>query len=802
MEADEAQVAEAYQQLVQTARGEKMRAILEMHRERKRRQEEEQRSRSQSLLEQLRQGRCEQLEYGECVPALATAVRNLLSEGREPEVDGLLMQLAVALQHQSGPVRANAGLALAVIAEQLAATGQWQRLARLRPALEQALRQPGLDEQATRQILQALGSLAGHRLATERYGQAHEMVQWFQTLAEPPDATESDPKVRAAALEVLRRIASQPVLEQLLTTYLDSATHRDEAGRILASLGTPSAQFQLQHLMSTDNRQTRRRLLDLLRRTGQPAVTLLLEQLQKDSPWYVIRNVVRLLGEIGTPQHFAAVRPFLSHPDLRVQREVINTGLRIGGEETRDFLLQALQTVADPLTTKVVHHVATVHDERFVRPLTDMLEGNRPFRGKHRDDLQLAICHTLGAIGSKRATAALGRVAQSRNLLGLGGYAEPVRQAAARALLQIRDSAGEPGAAATARVEEEREGEEQGAAVQAEAAIPDTPAGEEETVFTLAATGQPEAAKQRLVEMVTAAARAGDFRTAERLRDRIYEIDGLALAEIIRAGEIIDQEKRGAIREEDLEIWSQLTDTLSSEEFQTIYHEFEERHYRPEEIIVSQGDRNEELFFINRGSVKVSHLVGARELFITSLNRGQIAGENFFTPSLWTVSLTSLTPVTLYVLQQSALTAWQERFPGLRTKLHQFYAATNTVPAMLGRKGLERRRDQRFTLARKIQVQPISSQDAPLGRGFRAETADISLGGMAFLIRISRQENARLLLGRRMQVILPVAGPAEYLYLKGLVTGVQPFHILQNDFSVHFRLDRPLYEQELQTILG
>ena len=234
----------------------------------------------------------------------------------------------------------------------------------------------------------------------------------------------------------------------------------------------------------------------------------------------------------------------------------------------------------------------------------------------------------------------------------------------------------------------------------------------------------------------------------------------MALGEIIRSGEIIEQEKKGAIKGEDLEIWADLTDQLSSQEFQTIYHEFSERRYKPEETLVTQGDKNDALFFISQGSIKVSHTLGSRELFITSLNRGQIAGENFFTPSFWTVTLTSLTPSRVHILQQAALNRWQEKFPGLRAKLHEYYRAGNTIRSMLEKKGLERRKDQRFTLARKIQVQPINNLDSPIGRGFRAETADISLGGMAFLIRISRQENARLLLGRRMQVVLPVGGKA------------------------------------------
>ena len=302
--------------------------------------------------------------------------------------------------------------------------------------------------------------------------------------------------------------------------------------------------------------------------------------------------------------------------------------------------------------------------------------------------------------------------------------------------------------------------------------------------------------------MITTTARAGDFQAAERLRERIYEIDSLALGEIIRSGEIIEQEKKGAINEDDLEVWAALTDRLSSEEFSTMYHEFTERRYKPEETLVNQGDKNDTLFFIAQGSVKVSHKVGPREIFITSLNRGQIAGENFFAPSFWTVSLTSLTPSKVYILQQTALNGWQEKFPGLRAKLHEFYTACNTVQSTLKKKGLDRRKNQRFKVSRKIQVQPISNLDSPIGRGFRAEIIDIAVGGLAFLVRISRQENVRLLLGRRLQVVLPIGGENKFLSLKGLVVSIQPFHILENDFSIHFKFDHPLELQVLQTILG
>ena len=795
---------EAYNRLMSTVRGEKMRTIIEMHREQKRRREEQRQETIRSATDAILQGRIEELEKIAVVRELPETIRNLLNEGQENTADSLLMQLAVGLQHKNPVVRGNAIRTLAVIAEQLAATGQWQRLARLLPALERGLQMPETSADAIGQTMQAIGSLAGYHLGREEYAQAHDLVHLLQTIAaRTPSDADHGPRVQEAIADILRQIGTLPVLEHLLDRYLHSDAHREMAGKLLAGLGKPSAQFQLQQLMNNESSFERRRLLELIRLTGNPALSILREQLHHDAPWYVIRNIIRLLGEMGNPELFPQVRSFLHYPDARVQREVINSAMLIGGEDTLDFLLQALQTAPDSLKIKVVNHAASHHDERFVRPLTDLLESTKPFQGKNKVDLQLAICKTLTAIGSKRATPALARVAESKNILGLGGYPDEVRQAAALALNQIKGeggSAAEPlPSAGTVEPAPMDETEKVTAAVWA--MLPET-GREEEAIFALAAQGQQVQAKQRLVELIAVMARAGNFREAERLRERIYEIDPMALAEIIRTGEVIEQEKKGAIREEDLSIWARLTDRLSSEEFQTIYHEFNERRYKPEETIVSQGDKNDELFFINQGSVKVSHMTGARELFITTLNRGQIAGENFFTPSFWTVSLTSLTPSRIYVLQQSALQTWQERFPGLRAKLYDFYTASNDIHAMLDRKGLERRRDQRFKLARKIQVQPINNVNAPIGRGFRAETADVSVGGLAFLIRISKQENARLLLGRRMQVVLPVAGPEPYLYLRGLVIGIQPFHILENDFSVHFRFDQPMEAAELQTILG
>ncbi|MDY0390652.1 MAG: HEAT repeat domain-containing protein, partial [Desulfobulbus oligotrophicus] len=794
------EVEKTFQKLQQTARKEKMRSLVALYQAKKKATEEKRQTTVQTGLHSLLQGDLRALNKKALLEALPTIIHDLLNSNEEKKADDLLMQLAIGTQNPEPSISRNAFTALAAVSEQFVNMGQWERLKRLLPALQRGLQTGGISEQAAEQVTVAIGALTKQYLTEKRYTQAAETAQILRSLT-AHTATDDpvDPSVRQHAAAALKKLSTVPTLEHLLELYLHSETHQEAAARLLGELGTESAEYQLQQLMDSDSRFERKRLLSLIKQTGNPALSILLEQLQKDPPWFVVRNIIRLLGDIGTPELFTTIQPFIHHSDVRVQEEVLNASVKIGNEDLKDFLLQTLQTADNTLKPKVVQLIATHHDERFVRPLTELLESTKSFAGKGEHDLQLAICRTLGNIGSRRAGASLTRVAESKTMLGIAGYSDEVRQAAVTALKQIRKATEQRSLEESAAIDR---GPSKETTPPSSLPAAETVAEQEAAIFQLADEGKRESAIQQLVDLISATAQAGDFKTAERLRERIYEIDGMALGPIIRTGELIEQAKMGTIKEEDKEIWATLRKHLTAQEFQTIYHELNEQQYKPEDTIVSQGDKNDALFFITQGSVKVSHRVGTRELFITTLNRGEMVGENFFTPSVWTATLTSLTPSRVHVLPQAALAAWQEQFPGLRGKLHTYYLANNTIRTTLEKKGLERRTDHRYSLSRKIQVQPINNLEKPIGRGFRAETIDISLGGLAFLIRISRQENARLLLGRKMQIVLPVGGKIQFMHLKGLVIGIQPFQVLENDFSVHFKFDQPLASQALQNILG
>jgi len=321
----------------------------------------------------------------------------------------------------------------------------------------------------------------------------------------------------------------------------------------------------------------------------------------------------------------------------------------------------------------------------------------------------------------------------------------------------------------------------------------------EEQIFQLAAKGNADAAKKQLFELVVACAKKKDFYNAERLRERIYEIDPMALMEIIQSGEVIEQEKKGAISKDHVQIWTNLQSVLSSEEFNALYHEMEERTYKPEEAIVVQGAKNDELFFINHGSVRVTYTGGEKELFFKNMGKGEIVGENFFNASVWTVSLTAQQQTSISVLKHESLALLEERLPGIESKLIDYYNHSSDIYAEMKKKGMDRRVHERYRKECKILLQIVDDKESILST-FKGDMTDISLGGLSFYVRITNKDNIRLLLGRHLKVIIPVTNFPDAV-LRGVVIGVQVCDLVLSDYSVHVKFNAEMERNQLKSLL-
>ncbi|BCO08198.1 hypothetical protein GF1_05740 [Desulfolithobacter dissulfuricans] len=738
-------------------------------------------------LARLLDGELDVLAKPACASALPAQLAVLLNQNQEQKADRLLGQLVTGLHDASGQIRKHASQALAGAVKFLTLHQDWSRIEKLLPALAASLALETTDGATARALILHLGPFIAHLMDSGRYDEAYDVLRQLRdTIA---DLTDDREQLQGALERVVETIATPSRLEWLVEEYLHQKEQRRKAGRLLSVLGRPAAGWLINVLGQSKDRSERRLLLALLLEIGPAARDELLERLNRDAPWYLLRNIIRLLGEIGDGPCMDAILPYFAHKDLRVKKEVLVAAGKIAGPGLNDFLLYALQHGPRQLLGTVITLIGETGDDRFVTPLYELLEHNPFTNQSHRGELERKICRAMGRIGSKKAIPALKGILARRKTPG--STPDKVCETAEIALARIQ-ARNRPGD------ETSRGAGSTGNSLASEDGIQ----RREQEIFALAARGETDKAKKKLVDLVLACARNQDFTNAERLRDRIYEIDPLALREIIRTGEIIEQEKAGAISRDHLEVWADLMDELTTEEFTAIYHELEERSFQPEETIVSQGDINDELFFINQGSIRVSYLRNGRELFIKTLGSGDLAGENFFNASLWTVTLTALSPVSLSVLRRKSFARWHEEFPGLESKLQDFYNRFNDIQSLLKKKNLDRRTYRRFELSRKIQVQMIDARGRKLGRAFRGSLSDISRGGLAFLVRISKKENGRLLLGRTMRLSIPTSDSAELMHLTGTVIGVQPFHLPESDYSIHIRFDEDLDQATLQRILG
>jgi len=142
---------------------------------------------------------------------------------------------------------------------------------------------------------------------------------------------------RVATADVVRRIANrEPVDFKTLE-------------RVVPLVGPPAAAPLLDVLATAESRGTRRGLLAQLVKMGTAIAPTVIARLE-DPRWYVTRNLLTLLEEIGVPPGFSAVR-FMHHADARVRLQAVKLQLKL--PEGRDEALAVGLADQDPRTLRL-----------------------------------------------------------------------------------------------------------------------------------------------------------------------------------------------------------------------------------------------------------------------------------------------------------------------------------------------------------------------------------------------------------------------------------------------------------------
>lgn len=309
-----------------------------------------------------------------------------------------------------------------------------------------------------------------------------------------------------------------------------------------------------------------------------------------------------------------------------------------------------------------------------------------------------------------------------------------------------------------------------------------------------------KAAGKMLFDLIASYAQKKDFESAETLRDKLMDIDPMALSDIIKSGEIIEEEKSKAIDQVHQNLWADLYKTMTKEETSNLYFAMKSVKFKAGRLIFQKGDNDSRLYFINKGHVKLFIDQEGKEIFIRELKQGELMGqETFFTLSLCTSSAVALTDVELNYLEKAVLVKWESKSYGIEAKLHDYHLKSRKTAEAQGAKGPQLRVHERIAISGKVRVQFMDSAGNVAGESVIGSLSDISSGGMSFYLNIKKEKISGLFLNPRLNMKFTLkTGMDEYPVDRNgtMVAAVPHFY----DYSIHVKFDNRLEKKMLEGI--
>lgn len=310
-----------------------------------------------------------------------------------------------------------------------------------------------------------------------------------------------------------------------------------------------------------------------------------------------------------------------------------------------------------------------------------------------------------------------------------------------------------------------------------------------------------ESAVKLLFDMIVKYAGEKNFEKAEFLRDKLTEVNPMALTEIVKSGEVIDEAKIGSIDQEHLDRWENLYQNLIQEETSTLFYAMKSARFEAKQIIFKQGDRNSNLYFVNKGQLKMFFKQGDEAKVIKEINPGDITGEEtFFNLTVCTASVTAFSEVELNFLEKDILRKWEEAGLGIESKLRDYSLKLKKTADILQEKGFDRRSEERVKLSSlKVSIQPLDLSGSPVGKVITGTLADICQGGVSFYLKIPKENVARMFEEPKMNLKFKIdSGEAKHTVDQNgtVVAVIHHFY----DFSIHVKFDKVLDEKVFEDI--
>ncbi len=364
-------------------------------------------------------------------------IKKLYEMEEEDLSSGMLLRLLDSIQAESEKVRRYAAYLIWETLSHLDPKYSTQAVSIVFPALKAAVVREN-DYQTFVHEVDILGLIAEIYIKTEKIEELVEVIEILASVTSPESGKGLE--LRKHASDVLQSlIGPGSPLDPAVFLAAGKQERVLFAVNVLSRLGAGflSPLVEIVKSLSTIDRDDL--VFEAIVASGSAGLEALASEMKKPNPWYVCRNILRVLGELRSRDVIEHIYDMAKHPDERVRREVIRSLARIGAHECLEFVMGALNDPSPVVRRTAVRMLGSFRDGSVAPLLLDIIEKSSKKSKPGEEGLSEAACLALGDLGDPAYVPHLMEVLGRSGLLKKGKPPE-VRAAAAIALGMIGDS--------------------------------------------------------------------------------------------------------------------------------------------------------------------------------------------------------------------------------------------------------------------------------------------------------------------------------------------------------------------------
>jgi len=196
-------------------------------------------------------------------------------------------------------------------------------------------------------------------------------------------------------------ISSTNILKDLREVFdSDDKEMRDMALSVFISFGRQAVPILLDLLKNHEDKWVRKKIIRSIIDIGAAAVQPMVNELYKeDNPWYFLRNIINILGELGDRRIVGKLNLLLYNDHPAVREETVRALFRISPETSESHLIKALSDEDAKVRETAISCLGRMEskNEKVLQFYIDILEGKSELAN---EALQIQVYRAVGNLGN------------------------------------------------------------------------------------------------------------------------------------------------------------------------------------------------------------------------------------------------------------------------------------------------------------------------------------------------------------------------------------------------------------------